>query len=54
MPIYNRFEELPVWKLARKLTILVYRITSHSEFAKDYGLIDEVIVSKKAKKKKGA
>ena len=42
MPIYNRFEELPVWKLARKLTILVYRLTHHNEFTKDFGLRDQI------------
>jgi four helix bundle protein len=42
MPIYNRFEDLPVWKLARKLTILVYDVTHCGEFRKDYGLRDQI------------
>lgn len=42
MPIFNRFEELPVWKLSRKLTILIYGITKSSEFKRDFGLRDQI------------
>ena len=42
MAVLNRFEDLPVWKLARKLTNLVYQISSYSEFNKDFGLRDQI------------
>ncbi len=42
MTTYSRFEDLPIWKLARKLTILVYGITYSPEFRKDFGLRDQI------------
>jgi len=42
MPTYNCFEDLPVWKGAKELAILVYKITSKGKFSKDYGLKDQI------------
>ena len=42
MSSYGCFEDLPVWKLARKLSIQIYKITSCTEFRKDFGLRDQI------------
>lgn len=36
------FEELEVWKAARKLTNQIYHITANNAFSKDYGLRDQI------------
>jgi four helix bundle protein len=41
MTIQN-FEDLEIWKEARRLTQAVYRLTRDSKFAKDYGLRDQI------------
>jgi four helix bundle protein len=41
MKIIN-FEEIEAWQLARKLTQKVYELTRHHEFAKDYGLKNQI------------
>lgn len=38
----ERFEDLIAWQKARQLTVEIYRITSHGEFAKDFGLRDQI------------
>lgn len=38
----NRFEELRIWKLSLKITKSIYDITSKREFAKDFGLRDQI------------
>ncbi len=38
----ERFEDLIAWQKARQLTADIYRITSHGEFAKDFGLRDQI------------
>ena len=38
----ERFEDLIAWQKARQLTVDIYRITAHGEFAKDYGLRDQM------------
>lgn len=38
----ERFEDLEVWKDARRLAILVYHLTKKREFTKDYGLRDQM------------
>jgi hypothetical protein len=32
-----RFEEIKAWQTARELTRLVYDLTHHGEFARDFG-----------------
>jgi four helix bundle protein len=36
------FEDLEVWKLARKLTVQVYRLSQKGAFAKDYGFCSQI------------
>ena len=38
----ERFKDLIAWQKARQLTADIYRITAHGEFAKDYGLRDQM------------
>ena len=42
MPKVNRFEDLEVWRSARKLTIEIYRLVRNPSFAKDFGLRDQI------------
>jgi four helix bundle protein len=42
MPKVERFEDLEVWKNARKLANMVYRVTQNEQFSKDFGLKDQV------------
>lgn len=39
---YKQFEDLPVWKDARSLSRLVYRLTRQATFDEDRGLRDEL------------
>ncbi len=41
-PKIEKFEDLIAWQKARNLTREIYRITSSGEFAKDYGLKDQI------------
>jgi four helix bundle protein len=38
----EKFEQLITWQKARKLTSQIYRVTNEGEFAKDYGLRNQV------------
>lgn len=38
----ERFEDLEVWNDARRLANLVYELTKKRDFAKDYGLRDQM------------
>jgi four helix bundle protein len=38
----TRFEDVEAWQKARELTRAVYRITSCGEFARDFGLRDQI------------
>ncbi|OQX64361.1 MAG: four helix bundle protein [Anaerolinea sp. 4484_236] len=42
MPAISRFEEIEAWKTARQLTNLIYKISSQGEFARDFGLKDQI------------
>lgn len=42
MATIQRFEDLKVWKKAREVTKEVYAITSDSQFARDFGLKDQI------------
>jgi four helix bundle protein len=39
---FKRFEEMPVWQDARKLTTLIYTWTQREKFARDFGLRDQI------------
>lgn len=38
----KRFEEIKAWQEARRLTSMVYEVTKHQGFAKDFGLRDQI------------
>jgi len=38
----EQFEDLQSWQKARQLTNLVYELTGHSEFARDFRLRDQI------------
>ena len=38
----ERFEDLIAWQKARQLTAEIYRVSMHGEFAKDFGLRDQI------------
>lgn len=38
----KRFEEINAWQEERKLTNMVYEVTKHQNFAKDFGLPDQI------------
>jgi four helix bundle protein len=42
MTTAKRFEELDVWQRARELTNLIYKHSSDGEFARDFGLRDQM------------
>jgi four helix bundle protein len=42
MATITRFEDLGIWKIARKLSIEIYEITSKEPFAKDYRFKDQI------------
>lgn len=37
-----RFEDIQAWQEARKLTSMVYKVSSETKIAKDYGLCDQM------------
>jgi len=42
MTTAKRFEELEVWQKAKELTNLVYKFSSDGDFARDFGLRDQM------------
>ena len=38
----ERFEDLFAWQKARQLTAEIYRITNQGEFARDWGLRNQI------------
>ena len=38
----KRFEDIKAWQEARKLTNMIYGVTKHKNFAKDFGLRDQI------------
>jgi four helix bundle protein len=42
MPTITRFEDIEAWQTARELTRQVYELTKHGEFAKDFGLSNQM------------
>lgn len=40
--VIKRFEDIDVWKLARKLVNKMYRFTENEKFKKDFGLKDQI------------
>jgi four helix bundle protein len=42
MATLEQFEELEAWKKARELTKAIYQVSSSGEFARDFGLRDQI------------
>src|SRR5512139_2595426 len=42
MSTITRFEEIDAWKTARELTRLIYALTDQGNFAKDFGLKNQI------------
>jgi four helix bundle protein len=42
MPTIIRFEDMEVWQTARELTRLIYDMTHHEVFSKDFGLSNQM------------
>ena len=42
MATFRKFEEIKAWENARQLTIEVYAVTRQGEFARDFGLRDQI------------
>lgn len=42
MATIERFEEIEAWKVARTLTQQIYQMSQRGEFARDYGLRDQM------------
>lgn len=42
MPGFKRFEDILAWQKSRQVTKLIYEITSEGNFAKDFGLRDQI------------
>lgn len=42
MPRIERFEDIEAWQKARELTGAIYRTTGQGEFARDFGLRDQI------------
>ena len=42
MATLERFEDFDAWKKARELTKSIYQVTSAGEFARDFGLRDQI------------
>ena len=42
MPTFKRFEDILAWQKAREVTKLVYSCTRTGDFAKDFGLRDQI------------
>ena len=40
---YKRFEELPVWNLARELSREVYRVAFETQLGKDFSLRNQIL-----------
>lgn len=42
MPTITRFEDIEAWKTARKMTRMIYALTEQGQFAKDFGLKNQI------------
>lgn len=38
----ERFEDLEIWQLARKLVQSIYKLTSQSKFSRDFSLVNQI------------
>ncbi len=42
MAAYKNFEDLPIWKEAKDLTVQIYIITKEEKLKRDYGLSEQI------------
>ena len=42
MPVYRDFEDLPIWKESRDLTVCIYKLTNEGKLAKDWCLTNQI------------
>ena len=42
MATITKFEDLIAWQEARKLVTMIYKMTSAGQFAKDFGMRDQI------------
>jgi four helix bundle protein len=42
MATFNRFEDIDAWQRSRELTNKIYKISSKGDFARDFGLKDQI------------
>lgn len=42
MATYKSFEELPVWQIAKELSVLIYKTSCRGKFREDYGLKSQI------------
>jgi four helix bundle protein len=42
MSTIERFEDIEAWKLARKLTSLIYEVSAARDFSRDFALRDQI------------
>ena len=42
MANFKRFEDIQAWQKARQITSKIYKATAKDDFAKDYGLKDQI------------
>src|SRR6185295_10350147 len=42
MPGITRFEDIQAWQTARELTALIYKRSEQGQFARDFGLRDQI------------
>jgi four helix bundle protein len=42
MPVYRDFEDLPIWKESRDLTVGIYKLTNEGKLAKDWCLTNQI------------
>ncbi len=42
MPTFKKFEDIMAWQKARQITGAIYRATKNGEFARDFGLRDQI------------
>lgn len=42
MAKFSKFEEIQAWQKANEVTLLIYKLTQDNNFAKDFGLRDQI------------
>ena len=42
MSTIKRFEDIEAWKMARKLSVSIYRMAGKGDFSRDFGLRDQI------------